>query len=58
MNPQELLVGDLGRVETPHHVEQPGRYQFNEGLTVRELLELAHGPWPDVLLVVASRPES
>lgn len=42
-----------GWVEIRGHVKQPGRYQFNQGLTVRELVERAGGAWPDVLLEVA-----
>jgi protein involved in polysaccharide export with SLBB domain len=42
-----------GWVEIQGHVKNPGRYEFNEGLTVRELVEQAGGPWPDVLLELA-----
>ena len=60
----DLLDGDVvsvdaiedklwGWVEIQGHVKTPGRYQFNEGLTVRELVQQAGGPWPDVLLEVA-----
>ncbi len=42
-----------GWVEIKGHVKRPGRYQFNEGLTVSELIAQAGGPWPDVLLQVA-----
>ncbi|HOX26712.1 MAG TPA: SLBB domain-containing protein [Candidatus Krumholzibacteria bacterium] len=59
-----LLDGDIvtvdqiedklwGWVEIVGHVKRPGRYQFNQGLTVRELVERAGGAWPDVLLEVA-----
>jgi protein involved in polysaccharide export with SLBB domain len=40
-------------VEIQGHVKRPGRYQFNQGMTARELVEQAGGPWPDVLLDVA-----
>ncbi len=48
-------IGDLvwGWVQVDGHVKQPGRYQYNQGLTVRELVEQAGGAWPDVLLQVA-----
>lgn len=42
-----------GWVEIEGHVKNPGRYQFNQGLTVRELIAQAGGAWPDVLLEVA-----
>jgi polysaccharide biosynthesis/export protein len=42
-----------GWVRIDGHVKYPGRYQFNQGMTVRELIAMAGGAWPDVLLEVA-----
>jgi len=48
------IVGEVwGWVEIQGNVKAPGRYQFNQGMTVRELVDLSGGAWPDVLLEVA-----
>ncbi len=58
LNGDRVIVGRIadvvwGWVEIQGHVKNPGRFQFNEGLTVRELVMQSGGPWPDVLLEVA-----
>lgn len=42
-----------GWVEIEGHVKYSGRYEFSPGLTVRGLIALAGGTWPDVLFEVA-----
>jgi len=56
----ELLDGDeitvrsiVGRIENwvsiDGNVKQPGRYEYQPGMTVADLVELAGGPWQDTL---------
>jgi protein involved in polysaccharide export with SLBB domain len=42
-----------GWVEMSGHVKRPGRYEWRSGLTVRELVGRAGGPWPDYLRELA-----
>ncbi|MBD3222214.1 hypothetical protein GF314_13335, partial [bacterium] len=42
-----------GWVEITGHVKRPGLYEYADGMTVRELVARAGGPWPDTLMDLA-----